>query len=76
MLQEEGFAMNQKKIEALLKIEKLSCVKEVRSFLGMVQFLHKFIKNLAGKTIYLTEALKKRGEFQWTPEMQLSLIHI
>ena len=57
----------------MLKIEKLSCVKEVRSFLGMVQFWHKFIKNLAGKTINLTEALKKKGEFQWTSEMQNGL---
>ena len=70
MFQEEDFSLNKKKIEASLKLEKLSCVKEVRSFLGMMQFWHKFIRNLAGKTIYLTEALKKRGEFHWTTEMQ------
>ena len=39
----------------------------------MVQFWHKFIKNLAAKTIFLTESLKTKGEFQWTDDMAKEL---
>ena len=45
-------------------------VSELRRFLGLSGWFRNFIKNYAGKTLKLTDALKgKNKEFKWTEEM-------
>ena len=38
ILQEEGFGVNKKKIQAILDINDITSIKELRSFIGMVSF--------------------------------------
>ena len=58
----------QQKIIAITKMRRSTNIKEVRSFIGMVAYLRKFIKDL-GKLTSPIKDLKKQGTpFEWTPE--------
>ena len=43
--------------------------KELKSFLGSVQHLSKFINNLSKKTDRMRNLLKKETRWEWTPEI-------
>jgi hypothetical protein len=55
-------------VEAILKIGTPRSKKEVQSFLGRVNFLRRFIPNLAEIIKYITNMLRKGSEIKWTPE--------
>ena len=70
ILQEEGFGVNTKKVQAICEIEAISSLKELRSFIGMCSFWRRWIPNLSARSINLTEALKKSGPFEYTEDMK------
>ena len=53
-----------------MKIKAPKGVKEVRSFLGSVQYLAKFIKNLSAKTELLRILLRKEEKWIWGEDQQ------
>ena len=59
-----------KKIEAVQRILVPTCVKHIRSFLGLASYYRRFIRNFAAIAKPLREATCKDVKFQWTPEMQ------
>lgn len=65
----QGFEVNDEKIEAIQKIDTLKSKSDVKSFLGLVLFWSKFIKDTVSKTINLTESLRSR-QFTFTPKMK------
>ncbi len=68
-----GFNISQKRImpknstvEAIQEIKPPNTLKEVRSFLGSVQYLMRYIPNLIEKTEPLRQLLTKRTKWRWT----------
>ncbi len=60
-----GVKPKQTRTEAVLKIEPPKTVKEVRSFLGSVQYLANFIENLSAKTEPIRLLLRKETKWRW-----------
>ena len=58
-MNEKGLYPVDKKVEAVRKAPAPSNVSELRSFLGMVQYCHSFLPNLATNLAPLHELLKK-----------------
>ena len=56
---------NSRGVEAVLAIKPLRTLKEVRSFLGAVQYLSKLIPKLSEITQPLRELLKKNTRWTW-----------
>jgi hypothetical protein len=59
----EGIEVDPSKVEAVSKWKQPSNVSEVRSFLGMVGYYHRFIKGFSSIARPMTELLKKDNKF-------------
>ena len=57
------------KTDAITKLEAPRNGKELKSFLGLIQHLSKFINNLSMKTNKMRELLKKDVSWEWTSEI-------
>ena len=57
------------KAETIRKLKAPKNAKELKSFLGSIQHLSKFINNLSKKTDRLRRLLKKGTRWDWTPEV-------
>ena len=55
--------------DAITKLSAPTNAKELKSFLGSIQHLSKFINNLSKKTDRMRKLLKKETLWQWTPEI-------
>lgn len=64
----DGCKSDEKKVEAIIKMPPPNNAKEVKSFLGMANYLSKFIPNLSN----ISEPLRilDRKEVQWHWEDQ------
>ena len=60
------------KIEALMKLKPPTYIKEVRHFLGLTGYYHKFICNYTDIAYPLNCLTHKAQPFVWTPECQAS----
>ena len=61
----EGILMEKDKMQAIKNFGTPRNVKEVRSFVGLVNYYRKFIKNFSGLAYPLTQLTKKSVEFKW-----------
>ena len=68
VLSEKGISPTDEKVEAIKRFREPRTVEEVRSFLGMVNYLAKFIPNLATLTTPLRKLLRKDAGFHWDQE--------
>jgi hypothetical protein len=59
-----------KKIELIKEWQSLVLAKGVRSFLGLVNFYRKFIKDFSALAKLLIDLLKKEGLFKWKCKQQ------
>ena len=66
----QGTCPDPKRIAAIQQMSAPSNAKEVRSFLGMVNYSSKYIKDYATLTASLRELTKKSVPFTWTTEHQ------
>ena len=66
----EGVKLIKDKTEAITKLEAPKNVKELKSFLGSIQHLSKFINNLSKKTYRMRKLLKKDVKWEWRPEIK------
>ena len=57
------------KTEAITKRKAPKNAKELKSFLGLIQHLSKFINNFSKKTDRMRRLLKKETNWEWTPEI-------
>jgi hypothetical protein len=55
-------------VEATQKIAIPRTKKEIQSFIGKVNFMRRFISNIAEIMKYITNMLRKENEIKWTPE--------
>ena len=67
-INQDGIRPPQDKLEAITKINIPLNEKELKSFLGAIQYLSKYIKNLSAQTDILRKLLKKQNEWIWTEE--------
>ena len=68
----EGMKPSQKKIEALKNIQQPENVKAVRSFLGLANYLKRFIPNYSTITYPLRELTKHDKTFDWTEKCTIA----
>ncbi|WMV07805.1 hypothetical protein MTR67_001190 [Solanum verrucosum] len=66
---EEGNGRSQK-IEAHKNWVRPSSVTEVRSFVGIANYYHRFVKNFTSITTHLTRLTKKEVPFEWTDKCE------
>ena len=64
-LTKEGVQMDPAKVEAIQKLPCPHNVPELRRILGMLNFVHKFVPDLADQTRPLRELLKKGIQWTW-----------
>ena len=63
---EKGMSPDPNKIQGILDMQAPRDVKQLQSFLGMVNFMHPFIPHLLANTAPLRQLLTKNAIFQWT----------
>ena len=71
-LSERGIQPSQSHVEALKSYPAPKNIKEVRTFIGLVQFFKDFIPKRASLTSPLTALTRKNATFTWTDECQTS----
>lgn len=70
----EGIYPDPDKIQSIINLSPPSNIHELRSFLGMLNYVGRFIPNLAHNTDALRKLLQKNKQFVWTEEQQNSFI--
>ena len=72
MVHERGVEIDPKKIEKIRDFKAPTCKKEVQKLLGKVNYLRRFISNLAGKIDAFVPILrlKKEADFTWGAKQQ------
>lgn len=71
-LSANGITAKPDKLEAVRNFRQPSTAEETRSFLGLVNFVGKFIPNLATITEPLRRLTKKSEQFVWQSEQQVA----
>lgn len=69
----EGIRPTDDKIRAILDLQPPSSTTELRSLLGLINFVGKFIPNLAAMTRHMRSLLVKKSSFTWSEEHSLEL---
>ena len=72
IISEEGIKIDPKRIEAILQISHPRNIKELQYFIGKINFLRRFIPNLAELLRNITNMLKKEQGVKWTLEAKTS----
>lgn len=70
IISSEGILPQESKVKAIENMQPPTNVKELQRFLGVVNYLGKFIKNLSQETVSLRSSLKKNVPWCWTPNHQ------
>ena len=68
IISKEGVKVDPERIEAIKKIPLPKNVKALQSFNGHINFINKFIPNLAELMKPMQKLLKKDTKFEWTSE--------
>jgi len=68
IISKEGIIINPTRIEAILQIPHPRNVKELQAFLGKINFLRRFISNLAELIRLLNNMFKNDSKIKWTVE--------
>lgn len=66
----EGIKPQTSKVQAIENMLPPTNVKELQRFLGVVNYLGKFISNLSQETVCMRSSLKKNVPWSWTPNHQ------
>ena len=69
-IDEEGIKPNKEKVKAILDLKHPENPKQLKSFLGAIQYLAKFLPRLSERTDKLRKLLKKNTEWKWETEQQ------
>ena len=59
-----------KKGEAILKFKPPENTKELKSFLGAIQYMAKYLPKFSERTDRLKKLLKKNEQWKWGPEQE------
>ena len=67
---EDGIEVDDRKVEAIKKIEIPTNISQVQSFLGLVNYYRWHLKNLAEVALPLTELTKDKNTWTWGQQEQ------
>ena len=70
VISEEGIKPDEKKIEAIKSLPVPTCVREVRSFIGMCSYYRRFIPNFSQIAEPIIALTKKYAHFKWSDTHQ------
>lgn len=70
IIDENGIRPTDENIKTIKNMKRPQTIRDVRSFLGTVNFYGKFIPNMADKRKHLNNLLKKDTKFIWTKECE------
>ena len=76
VITDSGLKADDSKIEAINAIPSPTNRKELERFLGMVNYLGKFLPNLSDTTAPLRSLLKKETEWQWIDQHEQTIIKL
>jgi hypothetical protein len=76
LFSKEGMKPSTNKMDAISKADKPENQKAVRSFLGLVNYLKRFIPDYSTMTYPLRKLLKKNSIFAWTEECEKSFAEL
>nr|GEV09461.1 putative reverse transcriptase domain-containing protein [Tanacetum cinerariifolium] len=68
--QSEGITMDPAKVEAITKWPRPTSVTEVRSFLGLAGYYHRFVEGFSHLALPLTKLMRKGEKFVWNEERE------
>ena len=71
-----GVSADQKKVEAIKNMSRPTTPKEVRSFLGMTNYISRFIPQYADVTKPLRDLTRKTSEWKWTEEQEQAFLKL
>ena len=66
----EGVKPQEKKVEAIKSMARPTCVKEVRSLVGMCSYYRRFIPNFSKIVEPIVALTRKFARFKWSPECE------
>nr|GEV93004.1 reverse transcriptase domain-containing protein [Tanacetum cinerariifolium] len=75
MVDADGLRVCPDKVEAVLNLSSLKCLKDVQKLNGKLASLNRFMSKSAEKSLRLFKALKKctkKSDFQWTAEAEMA----
>jgi hypothetical protein len=72
VLTQQGVKPQVKKVEAIVKIATPKSVKQIHSFIGMINYYKDHIPHRSNLLTPLTTLTKKGARFKWTAECQHS----
>ena len=74
LVHERGVEVDQNKVKAIILAKAPENKKELQKFLGQVNYLRRFISNLAGKTKVFSDLIKLKEveEFKWEKQHQIA----
>jgi hypothetical protein len=66
----EGIAVDPSKVQEVLDWKSLRSVTQIRSFLGLAGYYHRFISNFSKIAKPMTQLLEKEAKFKWSPQCE------
>ena len=69
-INENGIELNEEKVEAILKLKAPENTKDLKSFLGAIQYMAKFLPKSSERLDRLRKLLKKNEPWKWGPEQE------
>ncbi|WVZ94009.1 hypothetical protein U9M48_039953 [Paspalum notatum var. saurae] len=70
ILSEKGVAVDPSKVESVLNWKQPKTVTEIRSFLGLVGYYRRFIKDFSKTAKPMTSLTKKNAKYLWSPNCE------
>ncbi|WVZ80273.1 hypothetical protein U9M48_027764 [Paspalum notatum var. saurae] len=70
ILSVKGVAIDPSKVEDVLNWKQPQTVTEIRSFLGLAGYYHRFIKDFSKITKSMTALTEKNAKFAWSPKCE------
>jgi len=70
LVHHRGISVDPAKAIAIATMEKPTTIRELKSFLGRVSYIKRFVPGLTSVTSGLSKLLKKGVEFTWGTEQQ------
>ena len=75
LVYQRGIDVDPLKVKAIVTMKPSTSVKELKSFIGKLSYIRRFILGLAATIAPFTPLLKKGVKFRWTNEHQLAFIN-
>ena len=70
VISENGIKPDEKKVEAIRSLPVLTCVREVRSFIGMCSYYRRFIPNFSQIAEPIVALTRKYAHYKWSEAHQ------